>query len=62
MIFGPPNFPVRKKENQNRRRDKLMKDWEYLQSYAGKLEHLLTMEQSILSGDENALGLLEEKL
>lgn len=62
MISGPANFPARKKKKQNQRRDKLMKDWEYLQSYAGKIEHLLTMEQPILSGDENALGLLEEKL
>ncbi|MBW4845493.1 MAG: hypothetical protein KZY87_07875 [Lachnospiraceae bacterium] len=62
MISGPANFPVRKKEKQNRRREKLMKDWEYLQSYAGKIEYLLTMEQPILSGDENAVMLLEEKL
>lgn len=62
MISGPANFPARKKEKQNQRRDKLMKDCEYLQSYAEKIEHLLTMEQSVLSGDENALGLLEEKL
>jgi hypothetical protein len=47
MISGPANFPVRKKEKQNRRREKLMKDWEYLQSYAGKIEYLLTMEQPI---------------
>ena len=37
MISGPANFLVRKKEKQ-------MKDWEYLQSCAGKIEHLLTME------------------
>ena len=62
MISGPTNFPVRKKEKQNRCRDKLRKDWEYLQSYVGKIEHLLMMEQPILSGDDNAIELLEEKL
>ena len=40
----------------------MRKDWEYLQSYAGKIEHLLTMEQPILLGDDNAIKLLEEKL
>lgn len=62
MISGPANFPVRKKEKQNRRRETLMNDWHYLKSYADKIKNLLTMQQPILSGDENALELLEEKL
>jgi len=62
MISGAANFPVRKKEKQNIRRETLMKDWEYLQAYANKIENLLTMKQPILSGDENAIDLLEEKL
>lgn len=62
MITGGSNFPVRKKEKQNSRRETLMKEWSYLHSYAEKIEDLLTIEQPILSGDENAIELLEEKL
>ena len=46
---------MRKKEKQNSRRDSLHKEWVYLDSYADKIEHLLTMEQPILSGDERAV-------
>lgn len=62
MISGGSNFPVRKKERQNSRRDTLRKTWQYLEDYAQKITHLLTMEQPILSNDENAIELLEEKL
>lgn len=62
MISGAGNFPVRKKQKQNSRRETLMSEWNYLESYAKKIEHLLTMEQPILSSDENAIELLEEKL
>ena len=62
LISGGGNFPVRKKEKQNSRRETLMNDWKYLESYAAKIEHLLTMEQPILSGDAQAIEMLEEKL
>lgn len=62
LISGAGNFPVRKKEKQNSRRDTLHKEWEYLESYARKIENLLTMKQPILSGDEQAVELLQEKL
>jgi len=62
MISGAGNFPVRKKEKQNSRRDTLIKEWEYLKDYAKKIEDLLTMKQAILSNDENAIELLEDKL
>lgn len=62
LISGAGNFPVRKKERQNSRRDSLMNEWNYLEGYARKIEHLLTMEQPILSGDAQAIELLEEKL
>ncbi len=62
MISGGGNFPVRKKEKQNSRRETLHKEWAYLDSYAGKIENLLTMKQPILSGDEQAVELLQEKL
>lgn len=62
LISGAGNFPVRKKERQNSRRDSLMNEWNYLEGYARKIEHLLTMEQPILSSDAQAIELLEEKL
>lgn len=62
LISGGANFPVKKKEKQNSRRETLMKDWDDLQSFAQKIENLLTMKQPILSNDENAIDRLEEKL
>lgn len=41
LISGGGNFPVRKKEKQNSRRETLMNDWKYLENYATKIEHLL---------------------
>jgi hypothetical protein len=62
MISGGSNFPVRKKEKQNSRRETLHNIWNYLQEYAEKIEHLLTQEQIIKSNDENAIQLLEIKV
>jgi hypothetical protein len=62
MICGPANFPTRKKARQNARRDSLMYEWEYLETYAAKINHLLTQEQPILSNDENVIELLTEKI
>lgn len=62
MITGAGNFPVGKKNKQNERRETLLNDWNYLESYARKIEDLLTMNQPILSNDEQAIELLEEKL
>lgn len=62
MICGPANFPVRKKQRQNSRRESLMNDWNYLEAYANKIKHLLTQEQPLLSNDENIIELLTEKI
>ena len=62
LISGGGNFPVRKKERQNSRRETLMNEWHYLSGYAERIRSLLTMEQPILSSDENAIEALEEKL
>lgn len=62
MISGGSNFPVRKKQKQNSRRDSLHETWNYLDDYAKRIEHLLTQEQPILSKDQNAIELLEEKI
>ena len=39
-----------------------MEQWQELEAYAGKIKHLLTMPQPILSGDEDAIEMLEEKV
>lgn len=62
LISGAGNFPVKKKNKQNSRRDSLMQEWNSLESYARKITNLLTMNQSILSGDAQAVEMLEEKL
>lgn len=62
LISGAGNFPTKKKNRQNSRRESLAKDYEYLEQYANKIKHLLTMEQPIRSSDENALELLQEKI
>jgi hypothetical protein len=62
LVSGRANFPVREKEKQNRRRESLNKEWRYLEGYAKKIENLLTMEQPILSSDENAIELLRDKI
>lgn len=62
LISGAGNFPVRKKEKQNSRRETLMKEWNDLQNYADKIKNILTNEQPILSNDEDAVEKLEQKL
>lgn len=62
MISGPANFPVKKKNKQNSRRESLQQEWKDLQHYADKIENLLIHEQAILSNDENAIELLNDKL
>ena len=62
MICGPANFPTKKKVRQNSRRESLMNEWNYLESYADKIKRLLTQEQPILSNDENVIELLTEKI
>ncbi len=62
LISGGSNFPVGKKKKQNSRRETLLDEWNYLKEYAEKIEHLLYMEQPILSDDEKAVEKLEAKL
>lgn len=62
MISGGGNFPVKKKMKQNSRRETLLNEWNYLQNYAEKIENILICQQPILSNDENAIELLQDKL
>lgn len=40
MISGGSNFPTRKKEKQNERRENHMKEYDYIQDYLNKLENI----------------------
>ena len=62
LISGGANFPVKKKNKQNNRRETLLEQWRYLENYAQRIRNLLTMPHPILSGDEDAIEMLEEKL
>ena len=62
MISGGSNFPVRKKERQNSRRDALMGTWNYLQCYVRKIERVLTCTNAIKSDDTNAVQKIKDKI
>lgn len=62
MICGGSNFPVRKKEKQNRARDNHQKEFEYINGYISKLENILNGNEVIKSGDADAIEKLQEKL
>ncbi|WP_300756161.1 hypothetical protein [uncultured Oscillibacter sp.] len=60
LITGPANFPVRKKEKQNRAADANMKEWQEIQGILARIRGVGTA--GISSDDENALQKLREKL
>lgn len=62
VISGGGNFPVKKKNKQNERRDALAQEYNALKEYGEKIEHLLYAKQVIRADDANAIELLEEKL
>ncbi len=59
LIAGPANFPVRKKEKQNRASDANMKEWQEIQGILNRIRSVGTA--GISSDDENALQKLREK-
>lgn len=62
MISGAGNFPVKKKEKQVAAWERNHKDYEEVQKIKDKLKNLLYGKEVILSGDEDAIERLEEKL
>lgn len=62
LISGAGNFPVRKKNRQNSRRDALNQEWKALSDYEKRIERMLATEQPILSSDEKVVEMLQEKL
>lgn len=62
MISGAGNFPARKKEKQNARRDTLMREWEQIQAIFEKIESYGVGGFPILAGDADAIEKLKEKI
>lgn len=60
LIAGPANFPVRKKEKQNRASDANMAEWKHIQGLLDKIRG--TGMGGISSDDSGALPKLREKL
>ena len=62
LISGAGNFPVRKKEKQNKAWDKNYQFFDETQGILSKMENILYGNEQIKSSDENAIEKLEEKL
>lgn len=62
MISGAGNFPVKKKEKQNKAWEKNHEFYNYCQSIRGKITNILYGKEIIKSDDERAVELLEEKI
>lgn len=62
MISGAGNFPVKKKEKQNKAADKNHEQFNEIQGILGKIENILYGREIIKSDDERAIEKLEEKL
>jgi len=62
LICGPANFPTKKKDRQNSRRETLNGVYKYLMAYVDKIENLITCNQPILSSDEDAIERLQDKI
>ena len=60
MIAGPANFPVGKKEKQNRARDSNMEEWRYIQGLLDKI--CSTGMGGISADDPAAIEKLQKKL
>lgn len=62
LISGAGNFPYRKKERQNSRRETLRKTWEYLENYLCKIEDILYSKQPVKLSDSDAIEKLTTKI
>lgn len=62
MICGAGNFPVRKKQKQNSRRETLNNQYKYLMDYKRKIKNILTCDQPIKAGDATATEQIKAKI
>lgn len=62
MISGPANFPVKKKEKQNRAAEHNHQEYQNIQKYLEKIRKILYGSDIIKSDDKDAVEKLQEKL
>ena len=62
MISGAGNFPVRKKNKQNARRETLMREYNDISAILDKIENYGVGGFPILAGDADAIEKLKEKI
>lgn len=62
MIAGPANFPVKKKEKQNRAAERNHQEYQNIQKYLEKIRKILYGNDIIKSDDKDAVEKLQEKL
>lgn len=62
LICGGGNFPVKKKNRQNSRRETLHDEYNRLESYKDKIRNLLTCNQPILSNEADAIERIQDKI
>ena len=64
LITGGSNFPVRKKEKQNRSQDKHMEEYQYIKAIPDQIQDLLSgyHKDVIKSSDSDAIEQLKSKL
>lgn len=60
MIAGGSNFPVHKKEKQNKREDKLYSEYQYIMEIPSKIQSIAN-NTAIYSDEDDAIEQLEEK-
>lgn len=62
MIAGPANFPVKKKERQNRAAERNYQEYQDIQKYLEKIKNIMYGSEIIKSDDKDAVEKLQEKL
>ena len=62
MISGPANYNMRKHEKQMSRLDKLFAEYAEIEQLENKILNFAAVDHPIMSGDENALDKLREKV
>lgn len=62
LVSGGANFPVRKKERQNRARDNHYMELEKLEGLKGRIRRMGTPSEVIKSGDDDAIKRLTAKV
>lgn len=62
LVSGPANFPVKKKNRQNSRRDSLHKEWEAIQNYKEQVRNMIYATETIRSDEDDAVEQIKDKI